>query len=308
MAPVTVALAAADNPGGSGVKQISYSAAGAQTTPITNVAGGSASFTIEAEGVTTVTYFARDHAGNEERPKTLPIKVDKSPPQVGCTATPSTIWPPNKQMSPVTVDVLADDPHSGPVAVRLTSVETTEGTAQAEAQDWMVGTDDRHGQVRADRNASGPGRTYTLTYSGANQAGLTATCVATVLVPHDRGDGAVHIRRDPSPPPGGPGTSSEPALQATVAAREGCGPLSRIQAGTVGRPLGNAVVTITTPAGGPGDQVRGFVYEPPPGTIEVSFTIRRVAPNGSATVSPLIVTDACGERPTFVGGGPDAFP
>jgi hypothetical protein len=47
-------------------------------------------------------------------------------------------------------------------------------------------TADTTGLLRADRNGDGPGRWYTLTYRAADLAGNTATCVATVTVPHDQ--------------------------------------------------------------------------------------------------------------------------
>src|SRR5204863_4220660 len=83
---VSVSLAALDNGGGSGVKDLTYSAVGAQTIPTTMVNGASTSFLIAAEGVTTVTYFARDNAGNIEAVKALVIKIDKTAPDITITA------------------------------------------------------------------------------------------------------------------------------------------------------------------------------------------------------------------------------
>jgi hypothetical protein len=89
---VTVTLNSMDNePGGTGVKQITYSATGAQTVASTVANGASASFTVSAEGITTVTFFGTDNAGNPESSKTLTIQVDKTPP----TITPVRMPPPN---------------------------------------------------------------------------------------------------------------------------------------------------------------------------------------------------------------------
>jgi hypothetical protein len=76
---VTLVLTAEDNPGGSGVKEIHYSVGGG---PETAVAGASASISFSSEGTTTVSYFARDNAGNSEAPRTFVIKIDKTPPVV----------------------------------------------------------------------------------------------------------------------------------------------------------------------------------------------------------------------------------
>jgi hypothetical protein len=87
---VTVTPISTDNePGGTGVKQINYSATGAQTIASTVVAGGSTSFTINTEGTTTITFFGTDNAGNVETAKTLTIKLDKTPPTISGAATPA---------------------------------------------------------------------------------------------------------------------------------------------------------------------------------------------------------------------------
>jgi pimeloyl-ACP methyl ester carboxylesterase len=79
---VTVLLQATDNFGGSGVKQITYSASGGQALAATTVAGESAEVVITAEGTTTLTYAAIDQAGNREAAKTVTVKPDKTPPTV----------------------------------------------------------------------------------------------------------------------------------------------------------------------------------------------------------------------------------
>ncbi len=73
---VTVTMNSADNePGGTGVKQITYSAIGGQPIGNTVAFGSSTSFTINSEGVTTITFFGTDNAGNVEVPKTVTIKL-----------------------------------------------------------------------------------------------------------------------------------------------------------------------------------------------------------------------------------------
>jgi hypothetical protein len=70
-----VNLRAVDEAGGSGVKQVNYSLAGAQTRALTAVPGSSTAVSISAPGMTTITYFSTDFAGNVETPKSLPIFV-----------------------------------------------------------------------------------------------------------------------------------------------------------------------------------------------------------------------------------------
>ena len=84
-------LGAIDNAGGSGVKDITYSATGAQPIASTSVTGASVTISIATQGQTTVTFFARDNAGNAEAPQTITVKLDKTPPVLGGSLTP----PPN---------------------------------------------------------------------------------------------------------------------------------------------------------------------------------------------------------------------
>ncbi len=87
---VTVTLNSSDNePGGTGVKQITYSASGAQTIASTVVAGSSTSFTIGTEGITTIMFFGTDNAGNADAPNALIIRLDKTPPNITGSASPA---------------------------------------------------------------------------------------------------------------------------------------------------------------------------------------------------------------------------
>lgn len=71
-------------------KQITYSATGAQATPSAIFNGPSISFVISAEGVTTITFFGTDNAGNVELPKTLTIQLDKTPPTITPVRSPAS--------------------------------------------------------------------------------------------------------------------------------------------------------------------------------------------------------------------------
>ena len=186
---VTVTLSAADNePSGTGVKQITYSATGAQTIPGTVVNGASASFTISAEGVTTIAFFGTDNSGNVESVRTLTIQLDKTPPAVACSANPNVLWPPNNQLEPVNVSLSVTDTLSGTAGFTLVSVTSNEpDSGQGDIQGFVTGTASTSGQLRAQRLGSGSGRTYTFVYSGADRAGNATSCATTVVVPHDQG-------------------------------------------------------------------------------------------------------------------------
>ena len=87
---VLVELKATDNAGGSGVKEITYSATGAQQLASKTTQGSSASVSISTEGETTITYSATDNAGNAEDEQTFTVKLDKTAPDAvsGLSAAP----------------------------------------------------------------------------------------------------------------------------------------------------------------------------------------------------------------------------
>jgi hypothetical protein len=122
---VTVNLSAVDNAGGTGVKEISFSLSGAQPGASV-VAGSSTAVMISAEGITTLTYFSRDNAGNQEAPKTLMVRIDRTPPTISAVVNPpanANRW--NK--TNVTVSFTAGDGLSGVSSVTAPITVTTEG-------------------------------------------------------------------------------------------------------------------------------------------------------------------------------------
>jgi hypothetical protein len=184
---VTVHLTSFDNPGGTGVKDIIYGATGAQIIAATIVNGASTSFIISTEGITTITFFGTDNAGNVEVMKTITIRLDKTPPTLTCSPNPNTLWPPNNKLVPVNVSVNVTDSLSGPAGFNLVSVTSSEPGGLGDIQGFVVGTPSTSGQLQAQRLGSGSGRTYSFIYSGADRAGNLASCTTTVSVPHDQG-------------------------------------------------------------------------------------------------------------------------
>jgi len=76
---VTVSMAAADNNGGSGVKEIQYTI---NDGPAVTIAGGNASFTLTVEGTYTVSYYAIDSGNNQETPQSMTVRIDKTAPAI----------------------------------------------------------------------------------------------------------------------------------------------------------------------------------------------------------------------------------
>jgi hypothetical protein len=80
---VVVILNATDN---SSVRSITYAIGTAE--PITVVSNGT-KFEVAAEGITQVSYYATDNAGNAEAPKTLTVKIDSLLPATVAFPTPA---------------------------------------------------------------------------------------------------------------------------------------------------------------------------------------------------------------------------
>jgi hypothetical protein len=126
---VTATLRATDELDGSGVKEIVYALSGAQTGGAT-VAGSTVPVTVTAEGVTVITYFARDLAGNAEAARTLTVRVDKTPPVITGARSPaarSNGW----ANSDVTVSFTCRDAVSGIATCPQPTVVTQEGVIQS---------------------------------------------------------------------------------------------------------------------------------------------------------------------------------
>ena len=191
---VTVSLDAADLASGildtpiGWVDQLQYSLTNAQTADPRIVPGHTTSFGVSIEGITAVTYFATDAAGNEESARTLNVRLDKEAPVVsGLPGGNCVLWPPNNRMRQVAV-VSAADLVSGVATLQVTA--TSSEPSNPSVPDILVRPDGSGGfaiELRADRLGSGRGRVYTMTATSTDLADNVRTLTATCSVPHDRG-------------------------------------------------------------------------------------------------------------------------
>lgn len=93
----------------------------------------------------------------------------------------------------VAASVSVSDATSGDAGFSLAAALSNEpdngkgdGNTTNDIQGFTLGSADTAGQLRAERSGKGSGRVYTLSYTGSDEAGNTASCSATVSVPHDR--------------------------------------------------------------------------------------------------------------------------
>jgi parallel beta-helix repeat protein len=116
-------------------------------------------------------------------PSPCPNLPAVTPPTISAlTATPNSLWPPNRKMIDVTIGVtVKDDSDPAPVC-QVTGVTANE---PLDPSDWTV-TGPLKLTLRADRNGSGTGRIYSIAVTCTDASQLTASGVVTVSVPHDQ--------------------------------------------------------------------------------------------------------------------------
>lgn len=128
---VAVSLSATDTgPAASGVNEIVVSASGAQTIAETHVSGASANITITAEGITRVTFHAKDNAGNTEAAHSVTVRIDRTAPTITGTAAPA----PNAagwNKTTVIVTFACADSRSGVASCSAPSVLPGDGANQS---------------------------------------------------------------------------------------------------------------------------------------------------------------------------------
>jgi len=120
---------------------------------------------------------------------TVPLeRLDTTPPTLSVTLNPSTLWPPNDKLVPVTATITVQDDYDPEPEIKLESITATETLGAGDIQDAQFVTDDRNFSLAAKRAGNNmAGRIYTVTYSATDASGNKATASATVTVPHDQG-------------------------------------------------------------------------------------------------------------------------
>ncbi len=185
-APVTVNLSATDS-GGSGVNELRY---WVNNGPTIVRPGSSATLSFNSEGQSTVQLRALDNAGNISSLASQPVNIDLTPPAVSVSANPSSLWPPNDNMVPVTVSGMISDKLSGvDPSTAAFSVADEYGSVQPSGP-VSLGTGGSYSftvLLQASRNGNDlDGRQYTITVGARDFAGNLGSAATIVTVPHDQ--------------------------------------------------------------------------------------------------------------------------
>ena len=184
--PVTVNLSATDS--GSGVEQLRY---WVDNGPVTVVAGSGGATQISGQGTNSVGLRALDNAGNISSLASLAVNIDLTPPAVSVSANPSSLWPANGKMVPVTISGTMTDNLSGvDSSTAAFNVVDEYGSIQPSGP-VSLGAGGSYSftvSLKASRNGNDQdGRHYTITVSAQDLAGNPGSAATSVIVPHDQG-------------------------------------------------------------------------------------------------------------------------
>src|SRR4030095_1956003 len=149
-----------------------------------------ASGTFFPVGTTTETVTGQRLDGTSDSCSFTVTVNDTETPVLGTpTVDKPSLWPPNHQMEPVTVNYTITDNCPTTCVLTVTSNEPTDGLGDGDSSpDWEV-IDDHHVRLRSERAGSGIGRTYTITVTCTDNNGHTVVKTTTVKVPKSQGKG-----------------------------------------------------------------------------------------------------------------------
>jgi hypothetical protein len=144
-------------------------------------------------GSTPFSCNAKDNAGNTNSCISVVKVADTTPPAINSvSASPTSLWPPNHKMVPVSLAVDVTDICDPNVAkscliVAITSNEPVLGVGSGNTSpDWQI-TGKLTANLRAERSGVGDGRTYTLTVQCTDASGNASMKSTAVTVAHDQG-------------------------------------------------------------------------------------------------------------------------
>ncbi|WP_088071672.1 DUF4350 domain-containing protein [Gottfriedia luciferensis] len=139
---------------------------------------------LNQDGIFNVEYRSEDNAGNVEATKSVQVKIDKTAPVLKVAVDQPILSVPNHKMVDIKAFLNYSDSTSGIESVVLESITVNESNATLDdIQGADFGKLDTTFSLRSERNGTGNGRIYTITYLVTDKAGNTTRAQATVTVP-----------------------------------------------------------------------------------------------------------------------------
>lgn len=174
---------------------------------LTSAINASGSVNVNVPGTYTRTYTVSDGYNTTTVTRTVNV-VDTIAPTINLNGQNITFWPPNHSYKTVNVtDLVASvtDSCDTSIAVsnvvisKVTSDETENGNGDGNTfNDIVIAANCKSVQLRAERNGSGNGRVYTITFRVKDASGNVTTTTAKVKVPKSNGNGGAAVDDGPS--------------------------------------------------------------------------------------------------------------
>ena len=141
--------------------------------------------------ILTRTWTATDDCGNSTSAIQVITVQDTTAPSISVSVSPDTLWPANHKMIQITATLTVSDNCDSEPEVVVTSIESNEPINAKGVGDGNTSPDweiiDGTIWLRAERDGTGTGRIYTITYTVTDACGNSSTATVEVTVPHDQG-------------------------------------------------------------------------------------------------------------------------
>jgi hypothetical protein len=145
-------------------------------------------------GATTVQFRAVDDSGNQRTCTATVTVQDTHAPTISLALDPTTLWPPNHRLVPITAAVTVTDtcdPGAGFVLTSITSNQPDndegDGDTPNDVQGAAYGTADTSFLLRAERSPLLGSRIYTVVYTASDSSSNGTLATAIVVVPRNQG-------------------------------------------------------------------------------------------------------------------------
>ena len=136
-------------------------------------------------GTTEVTLTVRDEFGAEDTDTVNVGVTDTTPPVITLDLNRDVLWPPNRLLSQIVADLDVRDVCDAEPTFVLISI-TSDEPSDDDIDGANIGSADLEYMLRAERDPSEDGRTYTIVYTATDASHNSASAMATVRVPHDK--------------------------------------------------------------------------------------------------------------------------
>ncbi|HWH69180.1 MAG TPA: PKD domain-containing protein, partial [Candidatus Sulfotelmatobacter sp.] len=151
-----------------------------------SVSQSPAAGTLVGPGQQVITFTVTDASGNTATGSTLLTVVDTTAPVVtSLSATPNVLSPPNHQLVPIALAVVASDNCDAAPISKILSITCNEVVAPGDIQI----TGPLTATLAASKSSSGGTRVYTITVECTDASGNRSTATVAVSVPSSNGNG-----------------------------------------------------------------------------------------------------------------------